>query len=373
MHFYSAAVVDHFANPRNVGPMPAADGVGQVGDPACGDVFRIWVRVRGGRISRAAFQVMGCPSAIASASMLTEMARGLALEDALRITDDDVLAALGGLPEERLHCSNHAASALHAAIRDYGRRRKRAGGGETLVLLEKLRLELRELCAERGLLESPVAVTARALAPEQAIGDPEHDDYPIVKGRERMIEAGFLGARGHAFTDRPGNFRGTLSGVLAAEPANDFRRAVFAATANAVVRHLGLADRTVHCKDGDLVECAGRLPAFLAAQYPEARRIFMVGLQPRFAEALGPRYELRIADRDAENVGKTRGGVAVESAEAAAECLAWCDLVLATGSTVANGSADGLLAAEKPIVFYGVSCSGAAALLEMPRYCPLGR
>ncbi|HOX06802.1 MAG TPA: iron-sulfur cluster assembly scaffold protein [Planctomycetota bacterium] len=372
MSFYSDKVLEHFSHPRNVGPIPAADGVGQVGDVSCGDVFKVWIRVRDGRIAKASFQVMGCPSAIAAASMMTELAAGRTPEEALRLSDADVAAALGGMPEERLHCSNHAAAALHAAAEDYVRSRASLGGGEP-TLLDRLRLRLRTACAARGLLDGPVTVTARALTPEQAIGNPEHDDYPVIKGRERMIEAEFLGARGHAFTDRPGGFSGTLAEILDMPLANNYRRAVFVAAANAVARHLGAAERTVHCRDEDLTRCAALLPDFVAANHPDARRIFLVGLQPRFAEALAPRFELRIADLDAENVGRKKGGVAVEPAGAAAGCLAWCDLILATGSTVANGSADALLAAGKPAVFYGVSGSGAAALLDLPRFCPCGQ
>lgn len=372
MSFYSDKVREHFAHPRNVGPLPAADGVGRVGDPTCGDVFKVWIRVRDGRIARAAFQVMGCPSAIAAASMMTELAEGKTLEEALRLSDQDVAAALGGMHAARLHCSNHAADALHAAVEDCLYSRDFAGGKEPTAL-DKLRLRLKQLCVAKGLRDKPVSVTARALTPEQAIGNPEHDDYPIVKGRERMVEAEFLEARGHAFTDRPGNFSGALAEVLDLPLENNFRRAVFVSTANAVARRLGLAERTVHCKDADLVKCAGQLPDFVAGGWPEARRVFLVGLQPRFAEALASRFQVRITDMDAENIGTRKGGVLIEPAEAAEDCLQWCDLVLATGSTLANGSADRFLDAGKPVAFYGVSCSGAAALLDLARFCPCGR
>lgn len=369
--FYSDKVLEHFSNPRNIGPIPAADGVGQVGDISCGDVFKVWIRVRDGRIARAAFQVMGCPSAIAAASVMTELAAGRTPEEALLLSDADVAAALGGMPEERLHCSNHAAAALHAAVEDYLYSRDFAGGRE-LAILDKLRLRLKGLCVVRGLMEEPVLVTARALTPEQAIGNPEHDDYPIIKGRERMVEADFQGAKGHAFTDRPGNFAGTLTEVLDMSIENNFRRAVFVSAANAVARHLGLAERTVHCKDADLVKCANQLPEFVAARFPGAKRVFLVGLQPRFAEALASRLKVRITDMDAENIGRRKAGVLIEPAEAAGHCLEWCDLVLATGSTLANGSADRFLA-SKPAVFYGVSGSGAAALLDLTRFCPCGQ
>ena len=372
MSFYSDKVLEHFAKPRNIGPIPAADGVGQVGDISCGDVFKVWIRVRDGRIAKAAFQVMGCPSAIAAASMMTELAEGKTLEEALRLSDGDVSSALGGLPEERVHCSNHAAAALHAAVEDYLYSRDFAGGRE-LMILGKLHLKLKQLCVARGLMDKPVSVTARALTPEQAIGNPEHDDYPIIKGRERMVEAEFLRARGHAFTDRPGNFVGTLAEVMDMPIENNFRRAVFVSTANAVARHLGLAERTMHCKDADPVKCAAQLPEFVAGKYPGAKRVFLAGLQPRLLEALAGAFEVRVTDMDADNIGERKAGMLVEPAESAAECLAWCDLVLATGSAVVNGTAGVFLDGGKPVCLYGVTGAATTALLDAPRFCPLGR
>jgi nitrogen fixation NifU-like protein len=99
--FYNQVVIDHFTNPRNAGELPAAetDGFGLVGDPVCGDQMKLWIAVRNGRIARIAFKSFGCPGAIATSSMLTSLAEGRSLEEALRITDDDVIEALGGIPE----------------------------------------------------------------------------------------------------------------------------------------------------------------------------------------------------------------------------------------------------------------------------------
>jgi len=240
-------------------------------------------------------------------------------------------------------------------------------------LLGELHGRIGRLGREQGFLDARVEVTARPLAPAEAIGRPEHDDYPIIRGRERMMEALFEGAAGHAFTDHPGRFSGTLAEVLAMPLADNFRRAVFLATANAVARRLGLAQRTVHCKDADLTKCPKELPAFVRAAFGAARRVFLVGLQPRFLETLAEGFELRVTDLDAENIGRKKAGIPIEPAEAAADCLAWCDAVLATGSTLANGSAEALLGSGKPVAFYGVTCAAATALLDLPRFCPLGR
>ena len=239
--------------------------------------------------------------------------------------------------------------------------------------LAALHARVAQLSREQNLLDGRVEVTARPLAPAEAIGRPEHDDYPIIRGRERMMEALFEGAAGHAFTDHPGRFSGTLAEVLAMPLADNFRRAVFLATANAAARRLGLAQRTVHCKDADLAKCPRELPAFVRAAFGAPRRVFLVGLQPRLLEALAGAGQVRVTDLDADNIGRSKAGVLVEPAEAAGDCLAWCEAVLATGSTLANGTAEALLGSGKPVAFYGVTCAAAAALLDLPRFCPLGR
>ncbi len=116
---YSDLVMEHFSNPRNVGAMPDADGVGSAGNPVCGDVMKLFIRVRDGRIEDARFQTFGCGAAIATSSMVTEMVKGKTLDEALDISNKAVAEALGGLPPTKMHCSNLAAEALHKAIEDY--------------------------------------------------------------------------------------------------------------------------------------------------------------------------------------------------------------------------------------------------------------
>ncbi len=116
---YSAKVIDHFNNPRNVGLIEDADGVGEVGNPVCGDVMKISIKVEGGRIADVKFQTLGCGAAIATSSITTELARGKKVEEAMAITRDDVAGELDGLPANKMHCSNLAADGLHQAIKDY--------------------------------------------------------------------------------------------------------------------------------------------------------------------------------------------------------------------------------------------------------------
>jgi nitrogen fixation NifU-like protein len=115
--------MDHFRNPRNVGEIPDPDGVGTVGNPVCGDMMSMYIRVEDDRIADIKFKTFGCGAAIATSSMTTELAKGKTLDEALKITRSDVAEELGGLPPIKMHCSNLAADALHEAIKDYKKRR----------------------------------------------------------------------------------------------------------------------------------------------------------------------------------------------------------------------------------------------------------
>jgi len=130
---YTDLVMDHFGNPRNVGEVPDADGVGQIGNPVCGDVMRITIKVADDAIEDVKFKTFGCGAAVASSSMITEMVMGKTLAEAAAVTNRAVADALGGLPAPKLHCSVLAADALHLAIADYLKRQGREDEIETIV------------------------------------------------------------------------------------------------------------------------------------------------------------------------------------------------------------------------------------------------
>jgi nitrogen fixation NifU-like protein len=125
---YSKKVMEHFQNPRNVGEVEDPDGVGEVGNPVCGDVMRITIKVQDERIADIKFKTLGCAAAIATSSITTELAKGMTLAEAMKITRDGVAEELDGLPPNKLHCSNLAAEGLHKAIEDYWS--KRGGKGD---------------------------------------------------------------------------------------------------------------------------------------------------------------------------------------------------------------------------------------------------
>jgi nitrogen fixation NifU-like protein len=117
--FYNELVADHSANPRNVGEIADADGVAAVGDPTCGDQMKLWIKVDDGKIADIKFTSNGCAGAIAASSMCTELARGRTLEEAKQLTDDDIIIALEGIPEQKNVCSLSGVAALQKAIKDY--------------------------------------------------------------------------------------------------------------------------------------------------------------------------------------------------------------------------------------------------------------
>jgi len=120
--FYNDLVIEHFTNPRNVGELENFDGEAVIGDPSCGDQMKVAIKVDSNRIVDIRFRSYGCPGAIATSSMVTELAKGKTIEEALMITDDDVIISLGGIPERKRHCSLLGVKALQEAINDYFRR-----------------------------------------------------------------------------------------------------------------------------------------------------------------------------------------------------------------------------------------------------------
>jgi len=121
---YNEKVMEHFQNPRNVGVIKDADGVGEVGNPVCGDMMTFYIKVKNNRIADVKFQTFGCGAAIAVSSMVSEMAKGKTLEEVMKITNKSVAKGLGGLPKNKLHCSNLGADALHKAIEDFKEKQK---------------------------------------------------------------------------------------------------------------------------------------------------------------------------------------------------------------------------------------------------------
>lgn len=235
---------------------------------------------------------------------------------------------------------------------------------------EIIRKEFIKLISDNGLEGEEVIVRAATLSTEQAIGNPEDKDYPLVRGMERLMQAEFRGSRGQAFTDMYGNFSGRLADIAAMDLKNNFRRAVFISSLNTVMKHLGLITRTVHCKDNQPRECGYELVKYVEKNYGQPR-VAMVGFQPRMVEALAKRFELRVTDMDKDNIGQEKFGVRIDDPTHTGENLNWCDIAVVTGTTIVNDTID-QFRINKPVVFYGVTISGAAKLAGLNCFCPFG-
>lgn len=234
-------------------------------------------------------------------------------------------------------------------------------------LYDTLRHKARDLCREEGLSGETVTVRARTLSIEEAIGNPEDQDFPLQKGQERLMQAEFRGACGQAFTDRFGDFSGTLGDIFDMPLENNFRRAVFVAALNALMRSLGRCTGTIHCRNEEPRDCARALADYIQERYGRVA-VAHVGFQPRMIEALAPRFPLRVLDLDPENIGTKKFGVQIEGPEQTAAAVAEADLLLVTGTVLVNGTIEQFLNG-KPVIFYGTTIAGAAALMGWQRFC----
>ena len=237
-------------------------------------------------------------------------------------------------------------------------------------MYDNIKKEFARIIRGNGFASDEVVVHAAALSPEEAIGNPEDRDYPLIVGKERLMQAEFRGALGQAFTDMYGDFSGRLSDVMAMDLKNNFRRAIFISSLNAVMRYLGVITKTIHCKNNEPPQCSQELVKYVEKNYGDPKIAF-VGFQPRMVEALSPRFELRVTDLDQGNIGQERFGVIIHGPEKTPENLNWCDIALVTGTTVVNDTFD-QFKIPKPVIFYGITISGVANLLGLNHFCYCG-
>lgn len=233
-----------------------------------------------------------------------------------------------------------------------------------------IREKLIKITEDNNLESEEVVIEAVPLSPQEAIGNPEDKDYPLVIGRERLMQAEFRSCFGQAFTDMYGNFSGRLFDIVNMDLANNFRRAIFISSLNAVMRYLGLTDRTIHCRDNEPRQCSYELVKYIEDNYGRPK-IAVVGLQPRMVQALSPKFELKVTDLDQDNIGTEKFGVTIQGPDKTPENLEWCDMALVTGTTIANDTIDQFRIA-KPVVFYGITIAGAARLLGLTHWCHFG-
>ncbi|OPY69961.1 MAG: hypothetical protein A4E57_00839 [Syntrophorhabdaceae bacterium PtaU1.Bin034] len=247
-------------------------------------------------------------------------------------------------------------------------------------ILEEVRERFGELVAKNNLSDRAISVVVKTLTPEEAIGNPGRRDFPIVLGKERVIEAEFEGTKAQAFTDSPKEFAGKLGDALTLPFDSNGNRAVFIAVLNAVLRYLGMLEKTLHCRDEEPEHCARETAAFLKCKYPQAR-VGLVGLNPAIAESLADVFgaaRVWITDLNPDNVGRVKYGVEVWDGRTRTEDLVKAsDVVLLTGTTLANGTFDalwrGIERQGKGYLIYGVTSAGVCELMGLDRICLYGR
>ncbi len=235
-------------------------------------------------------------------------------------------------------------------------------------LYEELREALREEIQKHNLSGQNISIKCKALSAKEAIGKPEHDDYPIIKGKEVMVEAVFKGAKGQAFADEFENADYFIDDLLTIKLNSNKRRASFISGLNAVFRYLELCDKTIHCKDTEPKLCANNLLEVIGP----LDNVFLVGYQPRFLEVLASQYNVRVVDLDQNNIGTEVAGVIIEPPETTSDIIQWSDLIFATGSTIVNGTITNFFNQDKPVLFYGVTISAAATILNLKKFCHCG-
>jgi len=247
-----------------------------------------------------------------------------------------------------------------------------------MSILEKARKEFIYACNKRS-VDIDRAINVLPLSSHNAIGNAE-GDFAIKKGKEYVIEATFDNARGQAFTGKPRQWDGTLEEILSLDLSDVGNRGIFVAAMNAVLRFLGQATGTIHCRDEDPTNCGPEIARQIEARFG-SRRFGIVGLQPAILQGLVKHFSpqaIRVVDLNPENIGTSKYGVEVWDGQTDLRRLArWAEVGMATGSSIVNGTIDDIIKCfqdeGKPLVFFGNTISGAVALLGLDRLCPFGR
>jgi len=236
-------------------------------------------------------------------------------------------------------------------------------------LYEVLKKRFVGIIEQNDLWDEKVRVTVKS--PADAIGTPKREDFPLLKGKEKLVEARFKESYGQAFTDAYVQFSGELRDVVSLSLTNNENRATFIATMNAVMNQLGIVEGTTHCKNEEPEICSQELANYLSKNFGNPK-IAVLGYQPQIVETLSGRFVIRVTDLNKENIGAFKAGVKILDGELDLEkAVKWSDLVLATGSTVVNGTIERIVrvAEQKPLIFYGITIAGPAKLLGLNRFC----
>lgn len=240
-----------------------------------------------------------------------------------------------------------------------------------MCLLDRLREIWWQRVIKNNLISKEIAVNIKTLKPEDAIGQPQRKDYPLLKGKEVMIQAEIDGAVGQAFTDKPSEFRGNLFKLHKMEINTNANRAILVAGINATYRLLNLVKATRHCTNDGPEKCAEKISEYLYNLYGNVK-LCVIGFQPAIVYYLSKEFSnIRVTDMDNENIGRKYYKVTIESYLKNREVIRWSDIILATGSSLVNNTIENILnwAGKKPLYFYGVTIAAAAYEFKLKRLC----
>ncbi len=246
--------------------------------------------------------------------------------------------------------------------------------------LVEAREQLRRLVQEHSLGAETITVVTRPSSEKETTGEGIREEYALTRGNVVLVEATFLDAIGQALSDEPAQFSGTLEQALDIGLDTNGQRALFVATANAVLAHLGLVKGTCHCEYPSVRECGWRVASSLWGEYPGAD-VGLIGFQRGFVEGLAEVFgtdRVHVADLAPENLGRKEYGVVIgDSAHDTKTVIESSDVVLVSGAmVVANALEDILKTASEvqtPIILYGATAAAPAYLYNLPRVCPLAR
>ncbi|MFC2019264.1 Rossmann-like domain-containing protein [Chloroflexota bacterium] len=246
-----------------------------------------------------------------------------------------------------------------------------------LSILNEAKEKLSALVKEHHLGSEAVQVTVRALSPEQAIGKPQRRDFPLLEGKEVIVEAEVKGSRGQAFTDKPHNFAGSVADALELGWEIPGNRAIFLSTLNAITACLGIATGVRHCRDDEPEKCGEHITHDILKRFGKTR-VGLIGFQPAILENLTKRLgsqNVRSTDLNSANIGSYKYGIEIWDGKADTQQLIdWCQVVLVTSSTMANNTFDNIYQTAttlgKRFIIFGVTGAGVCALTSLERICP---
>lgn len=240
------------------------------------------------------------------------------------------------------------------------------------MILKELKERWWRKVVEHNMESEATFIRVRGLKPEEAIGKPCRVDYPLLKGREVMLQAEVRGAYGQAFTDEPSDYLGDLSSLHMMTLNTNRDRALLVAAINATYKYLDLVTNTRHCINEGPELCGEKVATELNSIFYPNTNIAIIGFQPALVYHISRSLKnFRVTDMDPDNIGRTKEGVTIEPYKSNRKVIAWSDVVIATGSTLCNNTIDDIIdwSREKHLFFYGVTVSVAAYEFNFRRIC----